>query len=182
MNPKSAKHKVQDACVAVFNSHESAERAIKELQISGFDMKKLSIVGKGYETEENVMGYYNMGDRVKFWGGQGAFWGGVWGLFFSSAFMMIPGFGQVIIAGPFVSALIGVLEGAVVVGGLSSIGAALYSLGIPRNSVLRYEAAIKANKYLLAAHGTAEEVKKARSILENAGSNDVEAHIANPVH
>ena len=29
------------------------------------DIKKLSIVGKEYHTEEHVVGYYNAGDRMK---------------------------------------------------------------------------------------------------------------------
>jgi hypothetical protein len=49
-------------------------------------MKKLCIVGKGYHTEEDVVDYYNTGDRMKKWGKLGAFWGGLWGLLFGSAF------------------------------------------------------------------------------------------------
>ena len=44
--------------------------------MSLIDMKQLSIVGKGYHSEEDVIGYYNTGDRVMFWGKQSAFWGG----------------------------------------------------------------------------------------------------------
>lgn len=62
-------------CVAVFDWHEDAETAIRELQRAGFDMKKLSIVGRDYHTEEHAVGFYNSGDRVKYWGKQGAFWG-----------------------------------------------------------------------------------------------------------
>jgi len=69
-----------NAVVGVYNTHTEAETAIKELQRAGFDMKKLSIMGKDYHTEEHVIGYYNAGDRMKFWGKLGAFWGGFWGL------------------------------------------------------------------------------------------------------
>ena len=41
--------------VAMFPSHDRAEAAIHTLQESGFDMKKLSIIGKDYQTEENVV-------------------------------------------------------------------------------------------------------------------------------
>ena len=51
-----------NAVVGVYNTHPDAEAAVKELQRSGFDMKKLSIVGKDYHTEEHVIGYYNAGD------------------------------------------------------------------------------------------------------------------------
>jgi hypothetical protein len=132
-----------NAVVAIYKSHLEAEAAIKELQQSGFDMKKLSIVGRDYHTDENVVGYYNAGERMKYWGKTGAFWGGIWGLLFGSAFFFIPGVGPLLIAGPLVSWILGALEGAVVVGGLSAVGAGLYSLGIPKDSILQYETALR---------------------------------------
>ena len=41
-------------------------------------MKKLSLIGKGYHSEERPMGFYTAGDRIKAWGGSGAFWGGIY--------------------------------------------------------------------------------------------------------
>src|ERR1700686_5493131 len=76
----------QNSVVAVYSTHTQADQAVKELQRSGIDMHKLSIVGKGYHTDEHVVGYYNAGDRMKYWGRLGAFWGGFWGLLFGSAF------------------------------------------------------------------------------------------------
>ena len=111
-----------NAVVAIYKSHTEAEAAVKELQQSGFDMKKLSIVGRDYHTDEHVVGYYNAGDRMKYWGKIGAFWGGIWGLFFGSAFFFIPGVGPLLVAGPLVGWIVGALEGAVVVGGLSARG------------------------------------------------------------
>ena len=46
----------KNVTVAVFRSHAEAEAAIKQLQEAGFDMKKLSIIGKDYETREDVVG------------------------------------------------------------------------------------------------------------------------------
>lgn len=63
-----------NTAIAIYPNHTGAEEAIKELQKSGFDLKKLSIVGKEYHTEENVVGYYTTGDRMKYWGKMGAFW------------------------------------------------------------------------------------------------------------
>ncbi len=165
-----------DSVVAVFATHPDAEAAIKELQQSGFDMKKLSIVGKDYHSEENVIGYYNLGDRVATWGKFGAFWGWIWGLLFGSAFIFIPGLGPVIVGGPLVSWLIGALETAVVVGGFSALGAALVTCGIPKDSVVRYETAIKADKFLLIAHGTPDEVVKAKSILDLSKAESATVH------
>jgi len=143
----------KDIAVAIFPTHESAETAVKELQRAGVDMKSLSIVGRDYHTEEQVVGYYNHGDRMKAWGKRGAFWGGLWGAVFGSAFFMIPGIGPLVLAGPIVSWLVGALEGAVVVGGLSVLGAALYNVGIPKDSVLNYERALKADQFVVVVHG-----------------------------
>src|SRR5215203_1684026 len=103
-----------DAAIAVFHSHRVAEEAVKLLQSDGFDMNKLSIVGKDFHTEEHVVGFYNMGDRVKYWGTLGAFWGGLWGLLFGAAFFWVPGIGMVAFAGPIVAAVISALENALV--------------------------------------------------------------------
>jgi len=71
-----------NAVVAVYDTHIGAEQAVKELQRAGIDMRTLSIVGKDPHTDEHVVGYYNAGDRMKYWGKTGAFWGGFWGLLF----------------------------------------------------------------------------------------------------
>lgn len=166
-----------NAIVAVYSDHSAAEGAVTELQRAGFDMKKLSIVGKDYHTEEHVVSYYNAGDRMQYWGKWGAFWGGIWGLLFGAAFFAVPGLGPVLVAGPLVSWIVAALEGAVVVGGLSAIGAGLYSMGIPKDSILRYEVALKADKFLLVAHGTAEEVTRAKDIIATTNPEEMNVHV-----
>jgi uncharacterized membrane protein len=165
-----------NSIVAIYPSHTAAEAAIKELQQSGFDMKKLSIVGRDEHTDEHVVGYYNAGDRMKYWGKLGAFWGGFWGLLFGSGFFLIPGIGPLLVAGPLVSWIVGALEGAVVVGGLSAIGAGLYSLGIPKDSILRYETALKTGKYVLIVHGSMDETTRAKEILNRTKPETLEHH------
>ncbi len=156
----------QNSVVAVYSTHAEADQAVKELQRGGVDMHKLSIVGKGYHTDEHAVGYYNAGDRMKYWGKAGAFWGGFWGLLFGSAFFMIPGLGPILAAGPIVGWIVGALESAAVVGGVSALGAGLYSMGIPKDSIVKYETALKTDQFLLIAHGTAAEVAKAKDIIE----------------
>ena len=167
-----------NSVVAIYETHSQAEEAVKELQRAGFNMKKMSIVGKDYHTDEHVVGYYNTGDRMKYWGKMGAFWGGIWGMLFGAAFFVIPGLGPILVAGPLVAWIIGALEGAVVVGGLSALGAGLYSIGIPKNSVVKYESALKSDKFLLLAHGTASEVAKARDIMQTTRPVEVNVHTA----
>ena len=151
-----------------FNTHIEAEEAIHALSRAGFDVKKLSLIGKGYHSEEHPVGFYSAGDRIKSWGGTGAFWGGIWGLLFGPAVFFIPGLGLVAMAGPFVAALISALEGAVVVGGISALGAAFAQIGVPKDEAIKYETALKVDKFVLMIHGSAEDAAKARSVLASA--------------
>jgi uncharacterized membrane protein len=168
------------AVVAVYNTHTEAEAAIKELKRAAFNITKLSIVGKDYHTDEHVVGYYSTGDRMKYWGKLGALWGSVWGLLLGAGFFAIPGIGPVLIAGPLLGWVLGALEGAVVTAGMTAIGAALYSVGIPKDSVLKYEMAIKSNKFILVAHGTADEAAQAQQILHTTQPHALDSHTPEP--
>lgn len=166
----------ENSVVAVYPQHSDAENAINQLKKADFNIKKLAIIGQGYHTEDQVVGYYTTGDRMKHWGKKGAFWGGLWGLLVGSAFFMIPGVGPVMVAGSAVAWIVGALESAVVVGGLSVLGAGLYSIGVPKHSALKYESSVRAGKFLLIAHGTAEEAELARRILANTGAEELNVH------
>lgn len=169
---------ITDTVVAVFANHEAAESAIKKLAQDGIAMKHLTVIGKGYHTEEKVVGFYNIGDRVKFWGGRGAFWGGLWGLFFGGLFLTVPLVGPVIILGYTASIIIAALENAVLVGGISALGAALYSIGIPKDSVIQYEADIKAERFVVMVHGAPSEIERAKAIMSKIGPTKLDIHTA----
>ena len=165
-----------DTVIAVFADHKAAETAVKKLTAAGFEMKNLSVVGKGYHTDEKVVGFYNAGERIKFWGTRGAFWGGLWGMFFGGLFLAIPVVGHVVVLGYLASMAIYGIENAIVVGGLSALGAALYGIGVPKDSVIQYETALKADSFLVMAHGTAEEVARAKTILGTANPSRLDVH------
>jgi uncharacterized membrane protein len=162
--------------VAIYQTHEQAETAVKDLQEAGIDMKTLSIAAKDTHADEHVTGYYNAGDRMKYWGKMGAFWGGFWGLLFGSAAFMIPGLGALLVAGPLVGWIVAGLEGAVVVGGVSAAGAGLFSLGIPKDSVLKYDVALKSDAYLLLFHGDHEDALRVERLLVKSGHSSLELH------
>jgi len=162
--------------VALYSTHSQAEEAITAFKGSDFDMKKLSIVGKHYHSEEQVVGFYNTGDRMKFWGKRGAFWGGFWGLLFGSGLFLIPGVGHIIVLGPLVGWIVGALSEAAVVGGLTALGAGLYSIGIPKDSILRYETALKADHFVVVAHGTLDQMATAERILEKTNPLSIDEH------
>jgi hypothetical protein len=167
-----------DAVIAVFADHTAADLAVKKLAAAGFEMKRLSVVGKGFHTEEKVVGFYNVGDRIKFWGARGAFWGGLWGLFFGGLFMTIPVIGHVVVLGYLAATAVSALESALTVGGLSALGAALYSIGVPKNSVVQYEAAVKTDGFLVMAHGDPAEIARAQALLSTANPSRLDVHAA----
>ncbi len=144
-----------NAVIAICTTHAEAEAAIKELKRAAFNVKKLSIVGKDYHTDKHVVGYYNIGDGIKYWG------------------TAIPGIGTVLIAGPLIGWVLRALEETVVTGELTAIGAALNSLGVHKDSVLQYETALKSSKFILLAHGTAEEVAHARCIIQTKRARSI---------
>jgi uncharacterized membrane protein len=113
---------------------------------------------------------------MMYWGKLGAFWGGLWGMLFGSAFFLVPGVGPLVVAGPLVMWIVGSLESAAVVGGFSALGAALASIGIPKNSILQYEASLKAGKFLLILHATHDEVQRAKDRLDGTQAVETTIH------
>ncbi len=166
-----------DATIAVYDTHPLAEEAVRRLATAGFDMKTVSIVGQDYHTEEHVVGFFNAGDRAKLFGRLGAFWGGLAGILFGSVMMFVPVLGHLIILGPIAAMIASGLEGAVVGGGLSALLGALSAIGVPKDSVLRYETAVKAGKFLVIVHGDSDAARRAHELL-GSGSSDLQLHPA----
>ncbi len=165
---------VNDSVVAIYETHDGAETGVRRLSAAGFDMEDLSIVGKGYHTEEKVVGFYNVGERVDLWAKRGAYWGGMCGLFIAGMTVTIPAVGGVVVLGFLTSALSATLQGALVAGGVSALGAAFYSVGIPEDSVIEYETALKADRFLVLVNGDAEAIARADAVL--SGSNLIRIH------
>lgn len=171
MNNSAREH----AVVGVFASHTEAETAIKALQAAGIDMKKLSIIGKGYHTEERAVGFYTAGDRMLFWGGQGAFWGGLSGMLFGGALFLIPGLGPIVAMGPLVGWIVGALEGAAVGGAAGILGSSLASFGFPAEEIVKYETEVKAGRYLVLVRSEAAEIERAHTVLGTSGASPLSA-------
>jgi hypothetical protein len=165
-----------ESVIAVFGEHAEADVAIKKLMGAGIALDHLSIVGKGFHSQEKIVGFYNIGDRVKFWGKRGALWGSLWGLFVGGVSLTIPGVGQLMILGYLAAIVVSAVEGAIMVGGLSALGAALYSAGVPRDSIVRYEQAVKADGFLVIVHGEVEELTRARALLALGNPSRLDLH------
>lgn len=171
--------------VADFPSHREAERVVLELQEAGFDLQKLSIIGKDYQTTEQVRGFLTWKDTAKTGVAEGAYWGsfvgGLFGILAGAGVLFIPGMAPIVVAGPIVGMLAGWLEGSLVGGaGVAAIGGlagALGGLGIPKHEVLKYETQIQAGKFIILVTGSDEDVKQAKQMLDRI-SHEVSLSIA----
>ncbi len=148
--------------VAVHESRAAAEQAVQELHRSGFDLKKLSIVGRDHHTREYFFGYFRIGDRVRYWGKAGAICGGLSG----SAYFWMPEIGTLVVAGPMVASIVAALDKAGVAGGLSALGDGLFSIGFTKDSIRKYESAVQAGRFLLITHAAAEDVSAAKKFFD----------------
>ena len=168
-----------NSVIALYKTHDAAENAVKILAQASIPMKEISIIGKGYHSEENVIGFYNIGERMQFWGKYGAFWGSLWAILTGGLFLSLPVIGPVVVLGSFAAVVLGAIEGAIVGGGIGALGAALFSIGVPKNSIIEYEDAVKAEGFLVLVQGSAEEVKHAQEILNTSNPAKVDCHCCN---
>lgn len=58
------------------------------------------------------------------------------------------------------------------------LGAALFSPGIPKDFIVKYEKAVGAGKFIVLVHGTAADVDRARAVLAAKGTPDVATYSA----
>ena len=63
-----------------------------------------------------------------------------------------------------------------VVGGVSAIGAGLFSIGVPKDSIIQYDVALKTDKFVLVVHGTPEAVDHAQHIIEGTEHHSYTVH------
>jgi uncharacterized membrane protein len=160
--------------VGHFPSHAEAERVVLELQKKGFDMQKLSIIGKDYHTTEHVRGFLTWKDTAKAGAAGGGYWGsfvgGLFGILAGAGVLFIPGMAPIVIAGPIAGVLAGWLEGTLVGGaGAAAVGGlagALAGLGIPEHEVLKYEKKIEAGKFTILVTGSDEDVRHTKQLLD----------------
>ena len=156
---------IENSPFYLFDTHAEAERAIQWLRRAAFDVKKLSLIGMGYHTEEQSIGFYTTAGQIKAWGGVAVFWDGIWSLLLAPAVFYLPGIGLIAMAGPIVNELMGALEGEVRVDDASALSVALRQVGASKEQASKYQTALKAGKFILMVHGNAEEMALARAVM-----------------
>jgi hypothetical protein len=158
----------QNALVTIYSNPGKAQEAVIALAKSGFDLERLSVAGKAYRKQKELVAYYREGDHMKCWGDLGDFWNGIATMIRGWALLRMPERDPFIVVGQLALWIVVALDNSAIFGGLSAFGATLYSMGFSKNSVHDYEEALRKGNYLVVIHGPAQEVTRAKKIFQSA--------------
>jgi hypothetical protein len=164
-------------CVLLYSNHESAEQDTKLLQAQDFDMDTVSIVSWSHHHKTQALGLYTAGGQMRFHGDHARFWENLWNTLNGVAFFWTADFGVLIAAGSIVNLLAQKHEDVDVGQHFSILGSALFSIGIPKNSIRQYEHSIQSENLLLIVHGQHDDVERACQLLHSK-TQQVTVHMA----
>lgn len=162
-----------EAVVATYRTHDDAEEAVRRLSDSGLPVRQISIVGRNFETRENVQGFYRPEDAALDGAAQGAWFGGFFGLMLGAmGFFVMPMVGALMVMGP----LSGLIAGAIGGAGVGALINGLVAAGIPRDQAVKYQDQLKAGEFLVVVHGSASETARAHEILDGTTNTHLQAY------
>lgn len=148
---------------------ESAVAALREAGFSSSDVSVLLPENLGYRELVTEKGT-KAPEGAAVGAGSGAAVGGALGWLVGVGALAIPGIGPIVAAGPLLAALAGIGVG----GALGGFTGVLIGAGIPESEAKRYEGRLLKGGILLAVHcETPEEIKRAKSIMEVTGAEDI---------
>ena len=163
------------AVVASFLNHGDAEAAVLRLAEGGLPINQISIIGRNFETHEDIQGFYRPADAAREGAGQGAWFGGIFGLMMGAmGFFILPVVGGLMIIGP----LAGMVAGAIAGAGVGALINGLVAAGVPRDQALKYQERLQAGEFLVVVHGNAEATAKAHEILHGTTQTHLQMHDA----
>jgi uncharacterized membrane protein len=169
---------MKQTVVASYGSHEDAEESVRKLQRGGVPMAHISIIGRDWQMREDVQGFYRPDDAMKEGAKQGAWFGGIFGLFIGMGMFMFPIAGTLIVLGPLAGFIAGAISGA----GIGALASGLITMGIPKDQALKYEGQLQAGEFLVVVHdATLEETTLAHQILQATSNTSISSHGAQAV-
>ena len=162
------------AVVASYSNHSEAETAVRRLAAGGLPINQVSIIGRNFETHEDIQGFYRPADAVLEGAKEGAFFGGFFGLMLG--LFALPIVGGLLIAGPLAGFIAGALSGA----GVGALVNGLVASGIPRDQALKYQERLQAGEFLVVLHGSKDETVRAHEILHSTMQTYLQTHTITP--
>jgi hypothetical protein len=160
------------AVFGIYPSRFSVEAGVDRLKAEGFSNSDISVLmpDKGGSEKFAHDNSTKAPEGATAGAGTGLVIGGALGWLVGIGALAIPGVGPLIAAGPIVALLAGAGTGAA----LGGITGGLVGLGIPEYEAKRYAGFVNEGGILLSVHtGTSEEVKRAKTVLEQTGATDI---------
>jgi hypothetical protein len=161
------------AVFGIYSTRGAVENATDSLIKAGFPTANISVLlpeslggAKDIGTEKATKAPEGTAAGVT----MGGVIGGTLGLLAGVGLLAIPGLGPFIAAGPIMAGLAGLGVG----GAVGGVTGALIGMGIPEFEAKRYEGHLQKGGILLSVHcDTAEEIKRAKEVVERTGGEDV---------
>jgi uncharacterized membrane protein len=157
-----------NAAIGVYDSHEKAIEAVKELKDAGYPVSHLSIIGKAevevvdkelHTQEKNPLNLVGVG--------VGTTVGATLGILAGVGVFAVPGLGFLYGAGALVGAIAG-FDFGLIGGGIASV---LATVGLKDHETKDYQDHLEEGKYLVIAQGSKEDVAKAMDIVKSHGQH-----------
>ncbi len=163
----------------VFGNEDRALTIVEDMIEHDFPMDQVSVLHRAGGQGDDVLGiaYSDEKERFKVWGTQGALWGALGGLLAgTSALLLLPGVGPLLLAGPIIDAIAGAIAGA----GLMTGGAAITHLtiglrrmGIPEEHIETLHRAIMDGKTVVILNSGSDDPEVWRQRLKWQGADPV---------
>lgn len=169
-----------NATLTVFKSQADAEAAIRQLAKDGYDLSKVSMLGRDSDGDEQSANPPNGHAQPSPSAPACPSWAGIRGMLVGSGFFLVPSIGPLVVAGPLLTWIVrsmGTLPGPDKQG---AMGAGLHQLGIPENSILRCHAALRSGKVVVIAEGSAMMMILAREVFRRTPVEVIEQHLHPP--
>jgi hypothetical protein len=148
----------------LFDQHDDARRAVKDLEAAGVAHRDISIVGHDQRTD-GAPAESEAAQDAGTGAGIGATVGGIGGLLTGLGLLAIPGIGPVVAAGWLVATAAGAAGGALVGAAAGGLVGALTHAGVPESDAHVYAEGVRRGGTLVTAKVDEPLVSTAKTIL-----------------
>ncbi len=154
-------------CILIYTTYEDVWQAVKKLQAQKINLAAVSVVGSANPQEEQVVGLYTNDSYKDLTVTQAAFWQSLLRILGGELFFVAPEFDSLFAVGAIIPLLVKKKDDIDILGRFGILAAALFSMGVPEDSVRQYEAEINAGNILLIVNSKRTEVERSCEILHS---------------
>lgn len=156
----------RNASVFVCRSYQTAEKAVNVLRAAGYNVHKLSVIGKDYPDVGDDVAASTLDGKKRSLVEVRSFWCRMWRLLSEDAFLNVEGIGSIIVAGSMTEPVLGTWQTPKIPEVRNPLRAGMRSVGIAKSNLTTYEEALQANCFLVIAQGHPVEAGAAMKILK----------------